>query len=86
MSFAGSNFVTFVKETYGHPRVRGLLISFGATKFALLRDGPIENLWEVGVGGGGGGRSTKKIFEQGKIKWKKILARQLILKNIHAMA
>ena len=29
-----------------------------------LRDGPLENLW-------GGGRSTKKIFAQGKIKWKK---------------
>ena len=28
-----------------------------------IRDGPLENLW-----GGGGGRSTKKIFEQGKIK------------------
>ena len=28
-----------------------------------LRDGPLENLWE-----GGGGRSTKKIFAQGKIK------------------
>ena len=29
-----------------------------------IRDGPLENLW----GGGGGGRSTKKIFEQGQIK------------------
>ena len=47
----------------------------------LLRDGPLENLW-----GGGGGRSTKKKFAQGKIKWKKIHARQLTLKNIHAMA
>ena len=28
-----------------------------------IRDGPLENLW-----GGGGGRSTKKIFAQGKIK------------------
>ena len=28
----------------------------------------------------------KKIFAQGKIEWKKIHARQLILKNIHAMA
>ena len=35
---------------------------------------------------GCGGRSTKKILAQGKIKWKKIHARQLILKNIHAMA
>ena len=37
-------------------------------------------------GGGGGGRSTKKKIAQGEIKWKKILARQLTLKNIHAMA
>ena len=28
-----------------------------------IRDGPLENLW-----GGGGGRSTKKKFAQGKIK------------------
>ena len=36
---------------------------------------------------GGGGRAMyKKIFAQGKIKWKKIHARQLTLKNIHAMA
>ena len=28
----------------------------------------------------------KKIYVQGKIKWKKIHARQLTLKNIHAMA
>ena len=48
-----------------------------------IRDGPLENLWGVG---GGGGRSTKKIFAQGKIKWKKIHARQFILKNIHALA
>ena len=38
-----------------------------------VRDGPLENI-------------TKKIFAQGKIKWKKIHARQLTLKNIHAMA
>ena len=29
----------------------------------VFRDGPLENLW-----GGGGLRSTKKIFAQGKIK------------------
>ena len=29
----------------------------------IIRDGPLENLW-----GGGGGRNTKKIFAQGKIK------------------
>ena len=46
----------------------------------VVSDGPLENLW------GAGGRSTKKEFPQGKIKWKKIHARQLILKNIHAMA
>ena len=48
-----------------------------------LRDGPLENL----SGGGGVGRAKyKKIFAHGKIKWKEIIARQLILKNIHAMA
>ena len=31
--------------------------------FRTFRDGPLENLW-----GGGGGRSTKKIFAQGKIE------------------
>ena len=31
------------------------------TKIERLREGPLENLW-------GGGRSTKKIFAQGKIK------------------
>ena len=36
--------------------------------------------------GEGAGEVQKKIFAQGKIKWKKILARQLIPKNIHAMA
>ena len=46
-----------------------------------IRDGPLENLW-----GEGGGRSTKKKFAQGKIKWKKTLARQLTLRNIHARA
>ena len=33
-----------------------------------LTDGPLENVWGVG-----GGRSTKKIFAQGKIKWKKFM-------------
>ena len=36
--------------------------------------------------GGGGGEVQKKIFAQGKIKWQKIHARQLTLKNIHATA
>ena len=40
----------------------------------------------VGGGVGGGGEVAKKIFAQGKIKWRKIHARQLILKNIHGMA
>ena len=48
------------------------------------RDGPLENL--CGVEGGGTGEVQKKIFVQGKIKWKKIHVRELILKNIHAMA
>ena len=34
--------------------------------YCAIRDGPLENLW--GVGGGGGGRSTEKIFVQEKIK------------------
>ena len=37
-------------------------------------------------GGGGGGEVQKKIFAQGKIKRNKIHARQLTLRNIHAMA
>ena len=49
----------------------------------LRRREPLEKLWG---GGGAGGRSTKKKFAQGKIKLKKILARQLTLKNVHAMA
>ena len=46
-----------------------------------LRDGPLEKLW-----GGGGGRSTKKYSRKGNLNEKKIHARQLILKNILAMA
>ena len=34
----------------------------------------------------GAGEVQKKKFAQAKIKWKKILARQLNLKNIHAIA
>ena len=41
----------------------------GVTRLSRpLKDGPLENLWG---GGEGGRRSTKKIFAQGKIKWKK---------------
>ena len=47
---------------------------------------PVSALHEnLSVGeGGGGGRSTKKVFAQGKFKWKQIHARQLTLQNIHA--
>ena len=38
------------------------------------------------MGKGGGGGITKKLFAQGKIKGKKIHARQLTLRNIHATA
>ena len=48
--------------------------------FFVLRDGPLENLCG-GAGGGGRGRSTPKKFAEGKIKWQKIRARQLILKK-----
>ena len=50
----------------------------------FIRDGPLENLL-----GGGVGEKYKKyiyIFAQGKIERKKIHARQLTLRNIHAMA
>ena len=47
--------------------------SYGRTSKAddagTLRDGPLENLWGRG---GGGGRITEKIFAQGKIKCKNI--------------
>ena len=36
--------------------------------------------------GGQVGAKYKKILAQGKIKWKKNHARQLLLKNIHALA
>ena len=46
----------------------------------VVRDRPLENLWR------GGGRSTKKIFAQGRITRKKFMHwRHLILKYIHAM-
>ena len=59
-----------------------LLNSFYCFEFCFkLRGGPLENL-----SGRGGGRITKKLFAQGKIKGKKIHARQLTLRNIHATA
>ena len=36
--------------------------------------------------GAGGGRSTKKIFAQGKIEWKENHESQLTLDRIHATA
>ena len=45
-----------------------------------VRDGPLQNLL------GGGGRSTKKYSRKGKLNKRKILVRQSILKNIHAMS
>ena len=44
-----------------------------------IRDGPLESYRR------GGGRSTKKVFAQGKLI-EKIYARQLTLKNIHVTA
>ena len=38
------------------------------------------------MGGGGAGEVKKKNSRKGKLNEKKILARQLTLKNIHAMA
>ena len=49
---------------------------------ATLREGPLENLW----GGGRGRAKYKKNIRLREIKWKKIHARKLILKNIHATA
>ena len=48
-----------------------------------LRDGALENLWG---GGGGGGQEQKKYSRKGKLNEEKIHARQITLKNIHAMA
>ena len=48
----------------------------------FIRDRPLENLWG---GGGTAGEVPKKYSRKGKLN-KKIHARQLILKNIHAMA
>ena len=49
----------------------------------LVRDGPLENLWG---GGRGAGEVQKKYSRKGKLNEKKNHARQLTLKNIHAMA
>ena len=48
-----------------------------------LKGRTIRKLMKVGVGGRA---KYKKIFAQGNIKLKKIIARQLILEDIHAKA
>ena len=53
-------------------------------RLQYLFDRPLENL---GGRGGGGRRSTKKKnSRKGKFNFKKIIARQLTLRNIHARA
>ena len=56
-----------------------------AIKQQNFRDGPLENLWGGG-GGGGLGVVQKKTIRARENYMKKIHARQLILKHIHAMA
>ena len=53
--------------------------------FVILRDGPLEKLWEEG-GGGRAGEVQKNYLRKGKLNEKKNYACQLILKNIHALA
>ena len=48
----------------------------------IVRDGALGNLW----GGGDAGEVQKKNSRKGKFNLKKILARQLTLKNFHASA
>ena len=45
----------------------------------LLRDGPLENLWGAGAG------EVQKNIRARENEMKKIRARQLTRKNIHAM-
>ena len=52
-------------------------------KLILVRDEPLENLWAGGWGGGG--EVQRKNSHEGKLN-EKNFARQLILKDIHAMA
>ena len=54
--------------------------------FVILRDGPLEKLWEEAGGGGGAGEVQKNYLRKGKLNEKKNYAHQLILKNIHALA
>ena len=56
-------------------------LMYVAEKRHCLRDGPLENLW-----GGGAGEVQRKYSRKAKLNEKKIHARQLTLKNIHAMA
>ena len=62
----------------------GLIFSLLTAKCIdlLLREGPLENFWR----GGGGGEMYKKNFRARENEFKKIHARQLTLKNIHAKA
>ena len=46
----------------------------------ILRDGPLENLW------GGEGEVQKRYSRKAKLNEKKIHARHITLKNIHATA
>ena len=48
----------------------------------LLRDRPLGNV----LAGEGGGGFTKKLFMQGKVKWKKYYVCQVNLKNIQTKA
>ena len=73
-----------------------LIIYIIKYRFSGFRDEPLENLsgWRcvwvcvcVCVGGGGvRAKYKRKYSRKGKLNEKKIHARQLTLKNIHAMA
>ena len=52
-------------------------------RFSLIRDGPLETYG--GGGGWGGGRRTGKNIRPRENEMKKIHARQLTLKNVHAI-
>ena len=57
------------------PEIKRSVVKLSSTKGRTIR-----KLME------GAGEVQKKKFAQGKIKWKKILARQLTLRNTHARA
>ena len=60
---------------------RLLWLKWKAAK-GTLRDGALENLW----GRGGAVEVQEKYSRKGKLNEEKIHARQITLKNIHAMA